>query len=113
MNIQIFGKKKCFDTKKAVRFFKDRNIKYQYIDIESKGLSRGEYNSVKTAVGGFDKLFNQNSKDNTATLIKYLSSDSDKEEKLLENPKLFNTPIVRNGRQATVGYCPDVWKTWE
>ncbi|MBQ9375518.1 MAG: ArsC family transcriptional regulator [Ruminococcus sp.] len=113
MNIQIFGKKKCFDTKKAERFFKDRNIKYQYIDIESKGLSRGEYNSVKTAVGGFDKLFNQNSKDNTATLIKYLSSDSDKEEKLLENPKLFNTPIVRNGRQATVGYCPDVWKTWE
>ena len=113
MNIQIFGKKKCFDTKKAERFFKDRNIKYQYIDIESKGLSRGEYNSVKTAVGGFDKLFNQNSKDNTATLIKYLSSDSDKEEKLLENPELFNTPIVRNGRQATVGYCPDVWKTWE
>lgn len=113
MNIQIFGKKKCFDTKKAERFFKDRNIKYQYIDIESKGLSRGEYNSVKAAVGGFDKLFNQNSKDNTATLIKYLSSDSDKEEKLLENPKLFNTPIVRNGRQATVGYCPDVWKTWE
>ena len=113
MNIQIFGKRKCFDTKKAERFFKDRNIKFQYIDLESKGLSKGEYNSIKTAVGGFKNLFDENSKDNTALLIKYLSNDDDKEEKLLENPKLFKTPIVRNGKHATVGYCPDVWKDWE
>lgn len=113
MNIQIFGKKKCFDTKKAERFFKDRNIKFQYVDLESKGLSKGEYNSIKTAVGGFSNLFDETSKDKTALLIKYLSIKEDKEEKLLENPKLFKTPIVRNGKQATVGYCPDIWKQWE
>lgn len=113
MNIQIFGKKKCFDTKKAERFFKDRNIKFQYVDLESKGLSKGEYNSIKTAVGRFSNLFDETSKDKTALLIKYLSAKEDKEEKLLENPKLFKTPIVRNGKQATVGYCPDIWKQWE
>jgi arsenate reductase len=113
MNIQIFGKSKCFDTKKAERYFKERGIKFQSIDIASKGMSKGEYNSVKQAVGGFDKLFDENSKSDTATLIKYLGDISAKEEKLLENPSLFKTPIVRNGKQATVGYCPEVWKTWE
>lgn len=113
MNIQIFGKSKCFDTKKAERYFKERGIKFQSIDIASKGMSKGEYNSVKSAVGGFDKLFDENSKSETATLIKYLADTTAKEEKLLENPVLFKTPIVRNGKLATVGYCPDVWKNWE
>ena len=113
MNIQIFGKSKCFDTKKAERYFKERGVKYQSIDISSKGMSKGEYNSIKSAVGGFDKLFDENSKNETATLIKYLGDISAKEEKLLENPSLFKTPIVRNGKHATVGYCPDVWKNWE
>ena len=113
MNIQIFGKSKCFDTKKAERYFKERGVKYQSIDISSKGMSKGEYNSIKSAVGGFDKLFDENSKNETATLIKYLGDISAKEEKLLENPSLFKTPIVRNGKLATVGYCPDVWKNWE
>ncbi len=113
MNIQIFGKSKCFDTKKAERYFKERGVKYQSIDISSKGMSKGEYNSVKSAVGGFDKLFDENSKNETATLIKYLGDISAKEEKLLENPSLFKTPIVRNGKLATVGYCPDMWKSWE
>ena len=113
MNIQIFGKSKCFDTKKAERYFKERGVKFQSIDISSKGMSKGEYNSVKSAVGGFDKLFDESSKNETATLIKYLGDISAKEEKLLENPSLFKTPIVRNGKLATVGYCPDVWKSWE
>ena len=113
MNIQIFGKKKCFDTKKAERYFKERGIKFQRIDIESKGLSQGEFNSVKSCVNNIDDLIDFNSKDETAVLIKYLSSDSAKIEKLLETPKLFKTPIVRNGKQATVGYCPDVWEVWE
>ncbi len=113
MNIQIFGKSKCFDTKKAERYFKERGIKFQSIDIASKGMSKGEYNSVKSAVGGFDKLFDENSKNETSTLIKYLGDISAKEEKLLENPSIFKTPIVRNGKLATVGYCPDVWKNWE
>ena len=113
MNIQIFGTKKCFDTKKADRYFKERGIKFQFIDLKEKGMSKGEFTSVKQAVGGLDKLLDENNKDkNTLALLKYLS-DSDKEEKLLENQQLFKTPIVRNGKQATVGYQPEVWKNWE
>ena len=113
MNIQIFGKSKCFDTKKAERYFKERRIKYQLIDVAKYGMSKGEYNSVKNAVGGMDKLFDEKSKAYEDHFIKYLASADAKEEKLLEHPELFKTPIVRNGKQATVGYCPDVWKTWE
>ena len=111
MNIQIFGTKKCFDTKKADRYFKERGIKFQFIDLKEKGMSKGEFNSVKQAVGGLDKLLDENNKDkNTLALLNYLSEE-DKEEKLLENQQLLKTPIVRNGRQSTVGYQPDVWKT--
>lgn len=113
MNIQIFGKSKCFDTKKAERYFKERKIKYQLIDVAKFGMSKGEYNNIKRAVGGFEKLFDNKSKSETVTLIKYLSDESAKEEKLMENPSLFITPIVRNAKQATVGYCPEVWKSWE
>ena len=113
MNIQIFGKSKCFDTKKAERYFKERRIKYQLIDVAKYGMSKGEYNSVKNAVGSMDKLFDEKSKAYEEHFIKYLASAEAKEEKLLEHPELFKTPIVRNGKQATVGYCPEVWKTWE
>lgn len=113
MNIQIFGTKKCFDTKKADRYFKERGIRFQFIDLKEKGMSKGEFTSVKQAVGGLDKLLDENNKDkNTLALLNYLS-DSDKEEKLLENQQLLKTPIVRNGKEATVGYQPDVWKSWE
>ena len=113
MNVQIFGTKKCFDTKKAERWFKERNIKYQFIDLKEKGMSKGEFNSVKQAVGGIDKLINSSAKDKqTLTLMNYLS-DSDKEEKLLEHQDLIITPVVRSGKAATIGYQPDVWKGWE
>lgn len=111
MNIQIFGKAKCFDTKKAERYFKERKIKYQMIDIGKFGMSKGEYNSVKAAVGGLEALIDDKSPD--AVLLKYLAYESDKESKLLENPKLFKTPVVRNGKKATIGYQPEIWKTWE
>lgn len=112
MNIQIFGTKKCFDTKKAERYFKERNVKFQFIDLKEKGLSKGEYTSVKQAVGGLIAMIDDNSKDkNTLALLKYLS-DVDKEEKLLENQQLLKTPIVRNGKQATIGYKPEVWQGW-
>ena len=110
MNIQIFGKAKCFDTKKAERYFKERRVKFQRIDIMSVGLSRGEFVSVKNAVG-FDSLIDDNAPG--VELLKYLAYDTDKEEKLLENPAFIQTPIVRNGKKATVRYCPDVWKDWE
>ena len=113
MNIQIFGTKKCSDTRKAERYFKERRIKYQMINLREKDMSRGEFNSVKQAVGGIDSMINENAKDkDVITLMKYLS-DGDKEEKLIENQQVIKTPIVRNGRQATIGFCPDVWKNWE
>ena len=111
MNIQIFGARKSFDTKKAERWFKERRIKYQYIDLDSKGLSPGEYRSIRAAVG-YDALVDRDSPDYRELGLDYLLPQA-AEEKLLENPWLFQAPIVRNGRQATVGYCPDVWKTWE
>lgn len=113
MNIQIFGKNKCFDTRKAERYFKERGIRFQRIDLGQKGMSRGELASVKAAVGGLEPLLDPKAKGEQAVLLRYLASEDAKEEKLLENPELLRTPIVRNGRLATVGYCPEVWKTWE
>lgn len=110
MNIQIFGRSKCFDTKKAERYFKERRIKYQYIDVDKYPMSRGEFQNVKSAVG-LAALINDSAKG--AEVLKYLAYDSDKEEKLLENQKLLKTPVVRNGKKATVGYAPDTWKDWE
>ncbi|MBQ8297399.1 MAG: arsenate reductase family protein [Ruminococcus sp.] len=113
MNIQIFGTKKSFDTKKAERYFKERGIKYQYIDMKEKGMSRGEFNSVKQAVGGAEALLDENAKDkDLLALIAYLT-DADKEEKIFENQHLIKTPIVRNGKKASIGFQPDTWKNWE
>ena len=113
MNIQIFGTKKCFDTKKAERYFKERNIKYQFIDLKEKGMSKGEFISVKQAVGGLDAMLDAKCKDkDLLALIKYIAEE-DKEEKILENQKVLKTPIVRNGKTATIGYQPDIWKNWK
>lgn len=111
MNIQIFGKSKCFDTKKAQRYFKERGVKVQDIDLGKKGMSRGELQSVLRAVGGMDALVDMSAPD--AALLRYLAYEEDKLEKLLDNPRLLQTPIVRNGSKATVGYAPEVWKHWD
>ena len=113
MNIQIFGKNKCFDTKKTERYFKERGLKFQSIDIAKYGMSKGEYQSVKTAVGGIERLIDTLSKEYESNHMKHLACDNDKEEKLFSNPAMFKTPIVRNGKMVTVGYVPDVWKSWE
>ena len=110
MGIQIFGKAKCFDTKKAERYFKERRIKFQAIDLLRYGMSRGELNSVIAAVG-LDNLVDP--KDQDYELFMQLARREDKIEKLFEIPEMIRTPVVRNGKQATVGYCPDVWKTWQ
>lgn len=113
MNIQIFGKAKSFDTKKAEMFFKERRIKFQYIDLLQKGLSGGEYKSVLAAVGGdVHILIDKKSRLYEELFIPHLALKEQIEEKLLDNPGLFAAPIVRNGRKTTVGYCPDVWKEW-
>ena len=113
MNIQIFGTTKCFDTKKAQRYFKERKVSFQFIDLKEKSMSKGEFNSVKQALGGYEPMINKNAKDTeTLTLLSYLAEE-DREDKLFENQQLLKTPIVRNGKKATAGYEPDVWKNWE
>ena len=111
MNIQIFGSSKSFDSKKAERWFKERRIRYQYIDLPSKGLSPREYQSVKVKVG-YDALVNRKCRAYEELYMDYITPEA-AEAKLLEYPELFNTPIVRNGKEATVGYCPEIWQTWE
>ena len=129
MNIQIFGTKKCNDTKKAERFFKERGIKYQFIDMKEKGMSKGEFTSVAQANGGIENMINWEGRTKSGglrscadrsgaetdqdilALIKYIA-DEDKLEKVLENPQVIKTPVVRNGKQSTLGYQPDVWKGW-
>lgn len=110
MNIQIFGASKCFDTKKAQRWFKERRIPVQDVDVRRFGMSRGELTSVARAVGVKEMV---NPKHPQAALLDYLAREEDKLEKLFEDPALLRTPIVRNGRQATVGFCPQVWETWK
>ena len=113
MNIQIFGTKKCNDTKKAQRFFKERGIKFQFVDMTGKGMSKGELKSVAQANGGIDNLINPDAKDkDTLALIRYIA-DEDKMDKLLENQQIIKTPIVRNGKLSTLGYQPDIWKKWD
>ncbi len=113
MNVQIFGTTKCFDTKKAQRYFKERGVRFQFIDLKEKGLSKGEYASIKQSVGGLERMINQNCKDkDTLALIQYIAEE-DRDEKVLENQQILLTPLVRNGKRATVGYQPEVWKTWE
>lgn len=113
MNIQIFGTKKNFDVKKAERFFKERGIKYQFVDMKEKGMSKGEFHSVCQAVGGYEKLVDDKCRDkDLLALIKYIAEE-DKCEKIFENQKVIKMPVVRNGKQATVGYEPETWKNWK
>ena len=98
MNIQIFGTSKCFDTKKAQRYFKERGIKFE---------------NVARALGGWEQLVNPAAKDKQTLALLDALVDWQKEDKLFENQQLFKTPIVRNGKKATVGYQPEIWKTWE
>ena len=113
MNIQIFGLRKSFDTKKAERWFKERRIKYQSIDLVRYGMSGGEFDSVLRAVGGIDRLIDWDKKAPEIDLMRYMDDKRAKEDKLFDHPELMKTPIVRNGKQATTGYRPDVWETWE
>ena len=113
MNIQIFGRSKCFDTKKAERWFKERRIKFQSIDLVKYGMSGGEFDSVLRAVGGSDNLIYWTVKYPVFDLMRYMDDKRAKEDKVFDQPKLMKTPVVRNGKQATVGYCPEIWETWE
>lgn len=111
MNIQIFGTKKCFDTKKAERFFKERKIKYQFIDLKEKSLSKGELQSVKSTLG-LEALINKDSKDYKKLNMDKIRGSETREDMLLKNSSLYKTPIVRNGKKATVGLNESQWIEW-
>ena len=113
MNIRIFGTKKCSDTRKAERFFKERRIKYQFVDMKEKGMSKGEFQAVARANGGLEGLLNPDAKDKDALALVQYTTDEDKLETVLTHQQVIKTPIVRNGKLSTVGYQPDIWKTWE
>lgn len=113
MNIQIFGVSKSADTRKAERYFKERRIKFQSVDLKKYGMSGGEFDSVLRAVGGIDNLIDWDSKSPDLDLIRYMADTRDKEDKVFDNQMLIKMPIVRNGKKATAGYCPEVWGTWE
>ena len=113
MNIQIFGKSKCFDTKKAERYFKERRIKYQFVDLLKFGLSVKEFDTVLRGIGGIDNLIDWEGNSQEITNMRYMDDRITKEDKVFDDPKLMRTPIVRNGKYVTVGYCPEVWAKWE
>ena len=113
MNIQIFGTRKSADTRKAERYFKERGIRAQFIDLKEKGMSKGELQSVAQACGGLDALIDPDCRDrDLLALVRYIAPEQ-RLEKILENQGVLRQPIVRNGRQATVGCQPEVWKTWQ
>ena len=113
MNIQIFGTKKSQDTRKAERWFKERRIKAQFIDLSDKGISKGELRSVAQACGGLDNLIDENCRDQDALMmVKYIAA-AQKEDAILDRPQVLRQPIVRNGKKAAVGYCPEVYVAWE
>lgn len=110
MNIQIFGTKKCQDTRKTERYFKERKIPFQFVDLTVRGLSKGELDKVRAAVGGLENLIDKTGKEYEKRNLKYLVHNV--EEMLLNHPLLLRTPVVRNGAKATVGYCPEIWASW-
>lgn len=109
MNLQIFGTKKCKESKKAQLFFQERRVPFQFINLQEKEISKGELRSILSSVT-LDDLIDKESKVYEDKNLKYMLYD--KEEALLQNPLLFKTPIVRDGKRSTVGYVPEIWKQW-
>jgi arsenate reductase-like glutaredoxin family protein len=110
MNIQIIGTKKCSETRKAERFFKERRISAQFRDLNEKGVSKGELDNITRSIP-LEELIDREGKEYKKLNLQYITHNV--EDALLEHPLLFKTPIVRNGKQATLGYRPEIWKNWE
>jgi len=109
MNIQIFGTKKCGDTRKAERFFKERRINFHFRDLAEKGISKGELESIKRTFS-LDELIDTKGKQYKLRNMQFMKFDIESE--LLADALLFKTPIVRNGNNVTIGYQPEIWKKW-
>jgi arsenate reductase len=119
VNVQIFGTRKCADSRKAERFFKERGIRFQAIDLAQKGMSAGEVRGVAARVGGAEALIDRNGKRYLERGLKYAAPTGPRiEQMLVDDPLLLRTPIVRDSAgggqrvRATIGYCPDIWQGW-
>ena len=111
MNIQIYAQKRNFDVQKAERFFKERGVKYQFVDLGKKPMAERELKNIAAAVG-LDALIDKESKLYAGSVLRFTAGDDNRIAQLLGDMRLLRTPIVRNGRKASVGYCPDVWQSW-
>ena len=112
-HLQIFGTKKCSVTRKAERFFKDRRVLFQLIDIAVKGPSAGELRKIASAVGGMEKVIDRDGKRYLDRGLKYAAPTGPRvEQMLLDDPLLLRTPLVRAGDRATVGDAAEVWAAW-
>ena len=111
--VQIFGTRKCAETRKAERFFRERGVKVQAIDLAAKAMSPGELRSVAARVGGPERLMDREGKRYLERGLKYAAPTGPRIEQMLaDDPLLLRTPIVRHGSDATVGHQPDVWQAW-
>jgi arsenate reductase-like glutaredoxin family protein len=112
-NVQIFGTKKCQDTRKTERFFKERGVRFQLVDLAQKGMSAGELRSVASRVGGVEALIDREGKRYVERGLKYAAPTGPRiEQALVDDPLLLRTPVVRSSAGATVGFCPDAWADW-
>ena len=111
--VQIFGTRKCPETRKAERFFKERRVSFQMIDIAEKGPSPGELRKIAAAVGGVEALIDREGRRYLERGLKYAAPTGPRiEQALLDDPLLMRTPVVRSGPRATVGFVPDLWLAW-
>ena len=109
--IQIYYVKRNFDVQKAERFFKERRIQVQFVDMGKKGPSKKEVQLFIQKLGN-PGAFAVDSELYKGHLIRFTSDMDTIIEKVTLEPQLLKTPIVRNGQQITAGFCPDVWKNW-
>lgn len=112
-NLQIFGTRKCPDTRKAERFFKERRVSFHSLNIAEKGPSAGELRKIAQAVGGVEQLIDREGVRYAERGLRYAAPTGPRiEQALLDDPLLLRTPIVRAGNLATVGFAPDTWLAW-
>ena len=113
MNVQLFGTKKCAETRKAERWFKERRVTLHVVDLGQKGMAPGELRNVAARVGGMEALIDREGARYVAKGLKYAAPTGPRIEQILvDDPLLLRTPIVRAGARATVGYAPDTWTAW-
>jgi arsenate reductase-like glutaredoxin family protein len=114
INLQIFGTKKCPETRRAERWFKERRVSFQLIDLAQKAPSPGELRKIAHAVGGVEHLIDRDGKRYLERGLKYAAPTGPRiEQALLDDPLLLRTPVVRSGDRATVGFQPEVWQVWQ